>query len=120
MDSEILTQPTDSELLTRPTYFELLTRPTEFSEKNEKEHEPEMNLEPKPSSLDLSDTSALDSRAKKRKSRRRKSVVSIGKMTRQTHLRATTLILPMTVITDASDATIRNTRKRIRSDYAKL
>ena len=33
-------------------------------------------------------------------------------MTRQTNLRATTLILPMTVIKDASDATIRNIRKK--------
>ena len=48
---------------------------------------------------------------RKWKARRRKSVVSIGKMTRQTHLRALTLILPMTVITDASDTTIRNIGK---------
>ena len=33
-------------------------------------------------------------------------------MTRQTHLQATTLILPVTVITDASNAKIRNTRKK--------
>ena len=32
-------------------------------------------------------------------------------MTRQTNIRATTLILPMTVITDASDAQVRNIKK---------
>ena len=36
-------------------------------------------------------------------------------MTRQTHLRATTLILLMTVITDASDTKIRNIGKRCYS-----
>ena len=33
-------------------------------------------------------------------------------MTRQTHLRATTLIIPMIVITDASDAKIKKHRKK--------
>ena len=50
---------------------------------------------------------------RKRKAQRRKSVVSIEKMTCQTHLWAMTLILPMTVITDASNAKIRSTGKRI-------
>ena len=62
----------------------------------------------------------MESRGKKKKTTKKKKVVSIGKMTRQTHLRAITLILPMTVIIDASDATIRNIGKRIRSDYAQL
>ena len=57
---------------------------------------------------------------RKRKEKRRKNVVSIGKMTRQTHLRATTLILPMTVITDARDAKRRNIGKMIRSNNAQL
>ena len=47
---ELLTRPTDFELFTQPTDFELLTRPTEFSEKNEKEHELEVNPDPEPSS----------------------------------------------------------------------
>ena len=56
----------------------------------------------------------------KRGARRRKSAVSIGKMTRQTHLRAMIMNPPMTVIIDVSDAKIRNIGKRIRSDYAQL
>ena len=56
----------------------------------------------------------------KRSARRRKSVVSIGKMTWQTHLRAIILILLMTVIIDVSDAKIRNIRKSVRKDYAQL
>ena len=83
----------------------------EFSEKNEKEHEPEVKPDPDPSSSDLSETSSLDSRAKKKKSTKKKSVVSIRKMTRQTHIIATTLILPMTVITDSSDAKRRKSEK---------
>ena len=90
-----------------------LTRSTNSS-KYEETYKPAVNPDPKPSSSDLPETSSLDSRAKKKKSKKKKSVVSIGKMTHQTHLRATTLILPMIVITDASDATIRNTRKRTR------
>ena len=35
----------------------------------------------------------------------------MGKMACQTHLRATTLIIPMAVITDANDTTIRNPGK---------
>ena len=37
-------------------------------------------------------------------------------MTRQTHLRATILILPITAITDASDAKMGNIGKGIRDD----
>ena len=83
-------------------------------------YKPEVNPDPEPPSSDLSETSSLDSRARKIKARRRKIVVSIGKMTRQTHLRATTLIIPMIVIKDARNATIRNTVKRKRSDYVQL
>ena len=57
---------------------------------------------------------------RKIKARRRKSVVSIGKMTRQTHLRATTLILLISVIIDTSNAKRRNIGKSIRSNYAQL
>ena len=57
---------------------------------------------------------------RKRNARRRKSVVSIKNMICQTHLRAMILIRPMTAIIDVNDAKIRNTRKRIRSDYAQL
>ena len=35
-------------------------------------HKPEVNLEPEPSSYDLSETSSLDSRAKKKKSTKKK------------------------------------------------
>ena len=112
MDSELLTRPTYSELLTRPLEIELPTQPTEFSEKNGKDHELEVNLVPAPSSSDLSETYSLDSRAKKKKSRKKKSVVSIRKMTRQTHLRVTTLILLMAVITETSDAKRRNIVKK--------
>ena len=79
-----------------------------------------MNPDPEPSSSDSSDTLPTESKAKKKKSTKKKSVISIGKMTCQTHLRATTMILLMKVITDASDATIINTGKRNRSDYAQL
>ena len=47
----------------------------------------------------------------KRSTQRRKIVVSIGKMTHQTHLRAMILIPPMTVIIAVNDANIRNIRK---------
>ena len=50
----------------------------------------------------------------KRSAGRRKSVVSIGKMTLQTHLRAMILIRPMTVVIDVNYAKIRNIRKRIQ------
>ena len=120
MDSELLTRPTDSELLTRPTDFELLTRPTEFPEKNKKSMNRRwtqtQNLHRQICQRHLHWTQEQ----RKIKARRRKSVVSIGKMTRQTRLRATTLILPMTVITDASDGKRRNTGKIIRSNNAQL
>ena len=50
----------------------------------------------------------------KRSPQRRKNVVSIGEMTRPTHLQAMILFRAMTVIIDVSDANIRNIRKRIR------
>ena len=89
-----------------------LTKSTNSS-KHEETHEPEENSDPESSSSDSSETSSSDSRAKKKKRKKKKSVVSIGKMNRQTHFRATILILPITVITDASDAKIRNIGKMI-------
>ena len=44
---------------------------------------------------------------------RRKSVVNKGKMTRQTHHRATILILPTEVITEANDGRGKAIEKRI-------
>ena len=84
-----------------------------------KEHELEVNPDPEPSSSVLLDTSSSDSRAKKKKSKK-KSIVSIGEMTHQTYLQATTLILLMTVIIDAGDAKMRNSGKRIRSNNVQL
>ena len=83
-------------------------------------HKTEVKPDPEPSSSDSSETLSSDSRAKKKKARRRKSGVSIRNMTRQTHIQATTLILPMTVITDARDAKTRNIGKMTRSNYAKI
>ena len=54
------------------------------------------------------------------KAKRRKIVLSIGKMTRQTHPQVMTLIHPRTVIIGVNDAKISNTGKRIQSDYAQL
>ena len=45
---------------------------------------------------------------------RRKSVIKTGKMTRQTHLRATILTCPMTVVTGSSDIKIRAIGKMIQ------
>ena len=89
-----------------------MTRSTDSS-KHSKTHEPQVKPYPEPSSSDSSESSSSDSRTRRKKTRRRKSVVSIGKMTRQTHLRAMILIRPMTVIIDASNATIINIRKSI-------
>ena len=77
-----------------------LTQPTEFSKENEKEHVPD-DPDPELSSSDLS--------SKKNKHNKKKNVVSAGTMTHQTHHRATIMIRPMTVITDASDSKIRAT-----------
>ena len=90
------------------------------SSKHEEKHEPEVNPEPEHSSSDLSETYSSDSRANKKKHKKKKIVVSIGKMTLQNHLRATTLILPMKVIIGASDAKIRNIGKIIRSKNAQF
>ena len=88
-----------------------MTRSTDSSKHIEK-HEPEVNPYPEPSSSDSSESLSSDSRARKRCARRRKIVVSIGKMTRQTHLRAMILIRPITVIIDVSDAKIINIIKK--------
>ena len=98
-----LTRPTENIPLTRPTEFEPLTQPTEFSEENEKGHildEPDPDQSPSGSSPP------------------KNVVVNTGKMTRQTHQQATIMILPRTVITDASDVRGKATGKRIRSHYA--
>ena len=60
---------------------------------------------------------------RKRKARRRKSVVSIEKMTRQTRPRVMilmTLTHPRTVIIDADDTRTRNIGKMIRPEYEQL
>ena len=96
-----------------------MTRSVNIS-KHSKKHGPKVNLDPDPSSSDSSDSSSSDSAPKKRKAKRRKSVISIGKMTRQTHPRVMTLIHPRTVIIGVKDAEMRNTGKMIRSDNAQL
>ena len=106
-----LTQPTDFELPTGPTDFELLIRPTELWEENEN------------STYQMTRTHnhyCQTGHWRKRNAIRRKSFLSIGKMTRHTHLLATFLILLMIMITDSNDSKIRNTGKRIRSNNAQL
>ena len=93
---------------------------SENSSTRSKKHGPKVNLDPNPSLSDLLDSSSSDSAPKKRKVKRRKIVVSIGKMNRQTHPQVMTLIHPRTFIIDVNDAKIRNIRKRIRSDNAQL
>ena len=106
-----------------PTQIEM-TRSEHSSTSNCEKHGPKVNSEPDPSSSDSSDSSSLsDSAPKKRKVKRRKNVVSIENMTRQTHPQVMTLIHlihPRTVIIDVDDAKIRNIGKSIRSDYAQL
>ena len=82
-----------------------------YSSKHSKKHEPEVNPYPEPSSSDSSDSLSSDSRARKKKRTKKKCVVSIGKMNRQTNLRAMILIRPMTVIIGVSDANKRNIGK---------
>ena len=72
--SKILTQPTDDELLTRAAEFELLTRSTESLEKNEKEHEQEVNKDPEPSSSDFQRHFHRIQEQRKTHSRRRKTL----------------------------------------------
>ena len=80
---------------------------------NEKGHVPD-NPNPEPSSSDSSSKkSSSDSSSKKKKLDKKKSVVKTGNMTRQTHLRATILTRPMTVIADASGKKRRATERRI-------
>ena len=69
-----------------------MTRSENISTSNCKKHGPKVNSELDPSSSDLSDSSSSSDLAPKRKKvKRRKSVASIRKMTRQTHLRVMTL-----------------------------
>ena len=96
-----------------------MTRSENSSTHSEK-HGPKVNIEPDPSSSDSSDSLLSDSAPKIKKSKKKKNVVSIGKMTRQTHPQVMTLIHPRKVIIDVDDATIRNIGKRIRSDYAQI
>ena len=94
-----------------------LTRPTELSE-NEKENVP-YNLDPEPSSSDSSSEKLLSDFSSKNKAHvKKKNVINTGKMTRQTHLQATILTHPMTVIIDASDIKRRAIKKSIQSNYA--
>ena len=88
---------------------EPLTHPTEFLDENGKGH---VLDKPDPDPL-LSDLSL-----KKKKHDKKKSVVKTGKMTRQTHHRATVLIRPKTVITDANNVRGKEIGKMIRSNYA--
>ena len=88
-----------------------MTQSTYIS-KHSKTYELGNNLDPEPSSSDSLWSLSSHSGARKKKRMKKKSVVSIGKMTRQTHLGAMILIRPMTVIIDISDTTIRNIRKR--------
>ena len=79
-----------------------------------------MNTDPEPSSSDLSETFSSDSRANNKKSKKKKK--------RRKHLKddssdpylSDDSDFPMPVITDASDAKIRNIRKRVRSNNAQL
>ena len=62
-----------------------MTRSTDSS-KHSGTHKLEMNPDPEPSSSDSSESSSSDSRAKKKKRTKKKSIVSIRKMTLQNHL----------------------------------
>ena len=100
-----------------------MNRSEHSSTSNCEKHGPKVSSEPDPSSSDSSDSSSSYSAPKRKKLKISKSVVSIGKMTRQTHPRVMTLIHiihPRTVIIDVNDEKIRNIGKRIRSDYAQL
>ena len=90
------------------------------SSKHEGAYELEMNPDPEPSSSDSLETLLLDSRSKKKNSMKKKKRRKHRKDDLSDPSLATTLILPMTVITGTSYAKIRNTAKRIRSDYAQL
>ena len=101
-----------------------MTRSEHSSTSNCEKHGLKVNSEPDPSSSDSSySLSSSDSAPKRMKSKKKKSFVSIGKITCQTHPRLMTLIHlihPRTVIIDVDDAKIRNTGKGIRSYYAQL
>ena len=91
-----LTLPTDSPAL-----------PMNFQEENGKSNVPG-DLDPDPSFSDSSKKSNLlneinSSKSKKKKRDKKKNIGKTRKMTCQTHRRATILIRPMIVITDAKD-----------------
>ena len=100
-----------------PTRIETI-RSEHSSTSKSKNHRPKVNSDPDPPPSDSSDSSSSsDSELK------RKSVVSIEKMTRQTRPRVMTLMTLIhmrTVIIDVDDARIRNIVKRTRSYYAQL
>ena len=89
-----------------------MTQSTNSSKQSET-HEQEVNPDPEPSSSDLLESLPSDSRARKKKRTKNKSFVSIGKMTRQTHLQVVIMIRLMTVIIEVNNANIRNIGKRI-------
>ena len=83
----------------------LLTQPMEFPEQNRNAHVPD---EPDP------DPSFSELLLKKKKRNKKKKNKNTRKMTRQTHLRATIMICPATVITDASEVRGETIGKRTR------
>ena len=94
-----LTQPTDNIPLTQPKENIPLTRPTEFQRKIKK------------STYYMTQTHnhyCQNRHQRKINAIRRKIPGKTRKMTRQTHHRATILIRPMKVITDASDVRRRS------------
>ena len=98
-----------------------MTRSEHSSTSNCEKHGLKVNSEPDPSSSDSSYlSSSSDSAPKIIIIIIRKSVVNIINMTRKTHFRVMNLIHPRTVIIDVDDEKIRNTGKRILSDYAHL
>ena len=108
------------DILTRIEMIRLEHSSTSKCEK----HRLKVKSDPDPPPSDSSDSSSLSDSAKKsKKVKRRKSVVSIEKMTGQTRPRVMTLMTLIhlrKVIIDVDDARIRNIGKRIRSDYAQL
>ena len=88
------TSPIDSiPVGTKTSESKPLTSPTDFPEQNGKARVPG---DPDP------DPSSSDSSPNKKKHNKKKSVVNSGKMTRQTHHRATILFCLTLVITDVN------------------
>ena len=106
--------------LTRPTGFELLTRSTKFLEKNEKEHELEVNPDSEPSSSDSLETYSLDSRAKKKKIKKKKKCRKHQKYDSSYPSLSDDSDSLMTFIIDTSNKKIGNIVKSTQSNYAQL